>query len=190
MNKDNEARRIEKLEQKFAEKFHEELENYAQETEDFERKEKEYREEVEAMRKQHATELDAKTSVIISLQDRIRFLEGKPMSTGTDTHPATEKETVSFRTRVSEPNSRRHRIRCLCEQNRCIRADQPTRTNRQSRIGRKPGPKRRQKTGGWRKFRTRHTRRVEGLRNRQEPGKRVRKTTTVPDSNVPRAPAA
>ena len=55
------------------------------------------------MGKQHATELDAKTSLIISLRDRIRFLEGKPMSTGAEIQPTTDKETVNFGTRVSEP---------------------------------------------------------------------------------------
>ena len=41
------------------------------------RGEQEYREEIEEMRKRHSTELDAKDSLIISLRDHLRFLEGK-----------------------------------------------------------------------------------------------------------------
>ena len=82
MSKDKEARYRERFEQNCAKKLAEEAEKHEQEVEDFKRKEKEYLEEVKAMAKQHATELDSKTSLIISLRDRIRFLEGKPMSTG------------------------------------------------------------------------------------------------------------
>ena len=160
------------------------LEKHEQEREGFQCKEKEYLEELEAMGKQHATELDAKTSLIISLRDRIRFLEGKPMSTGAEMQFTAGKEIVNFETRVLEPLEFSPAQFTPTPDKMPLQA-KPTRRSRRSRIERKPGPKRRQKTGGWRKFRTRHSRRAEGLRRRQGPGKRARKTTTVPDSNVP-----
>ena len=79
------------------------MQKHEQDVEDFQRKEQEYRNEIEEMGKRHATELDAKDSLVISLRDRIRYLEGKPMSTGAEIQLATVKETVKLGTRVSEP---------------------------------------------------------------------------------------
>ena len=74
-----------------------------QDVEDFKRKENEYLEEVEELAKRHATELDVSTSLIISLRDCIRFLEGKPMSTGAEAQTAIGKEAINVMIRVSEP---------------------------------------------------------------------------------------
>ena len=101
--KEKEAQVREKIKKKVMEQIEEEVENLNKLIDELEYKEKAYQEEKERMEKRHVTELDAKDSLIISLRDRIRFLEGKPMSTGTEIPLASGKETVSLLTRVSEP---------------------------------------------------------------------------------------
>ena len=78
--KDKEVQVREKIKQKVLDEFEEEIENLNKLIDDLEHKEKAHQEEKETMGKRHVTELDAKDSLIISLRDRIRFLEGKPMS--------------------------------------------------------------------------------------------------------------
>ena len=51
------------------------------------------------MGKRHSTEWDTKDILIIRLRDRIRFLEGKPTSTGAETQLAMGKGTVNLMTR-------------------------------------------------------------------------------------------
>ena len=100
---DREIKYREKFERTCSKELYEEVQKHEQNVENFRRKEQEYRNEIEEMGKRHATELDAKDSLVISLRDRIRYLEGKPMSTGAEAHLSTEKETVKLLTQVSEP---------------------------------------------------------------------------------------
>ena len=77
IKKDKELKYREKFERTCSKQLYEEVQKHEQDVEDFKRKGQEYREEIEEMRKRHSTELDAKDSLIISLRDHIRFLEGK-----------------------------------------------------------------------------------------------------------------
>ena len=138
------------------------------------------------MGKRHATELDAKDSLIISLRDRIRFLEGKPMSTGTEIQLASGKETVNLLTRVSEPlefspaqftpTPDRMHVRA-----KPLYSRRPANANEQAEQDRAEA----------RAQEEAENRRMAEVQSSSQPqSRRVRKTTTVPDSNVPRAPVA